>query len=233
MEKRKPRVEITKVGHEQSQILIVDNAISNLEPLVHDACSGSGFKPSTAMYPGINAMALKRNVEPIFGFLRRLIFDHYDTPAGHELVLTNVFYGLVSKTPELLNPYQCFPHFDDTNTHGFAALLYINSGNFGGTSFYRHNPTSLERVTPDREDEFYRHLQECVSSEFSKNYYDGDAGGDFERIVQVQHRENRLVLYPSNLLHSGDIVSAEDISESPAAGRLTLNFFIKSLVTAV
>ena len=107
MDKSKPKVETREVGREESQILIVDNAISNLEPLVHDACNGSGFEPSTAMYPGINAMALKRNVEPIFDFLRRLIRDHYDTPAGHGLVLTNVFYGLVTKAPESLDPYTC------------------------------------------------------------------------------------------------------------------------------
>ena len=48
----------------------------------------------------------------------------------------------------------------------------------------------------------------------------------FELIDKIDHRPNRMAVYPGNLLHSGLIVPERDISGDPAKGRLTANMFI-------
>ncbi len=55
--------------------------------------------------------------------------------------------------------------------------------------------------------------------------YNDTSDEHFELIAEVEHRPNRLVAYPGNLLHSGLIRPDVDITPDPATGRLTANLF--------
>lgn len=45
----------------------------------------------------------------------------------------------------------------------------------------------------------------------------------FERIVEIDALFNRMIVYPSNILHSGNIPPKFNFDPHPASGRLTLN----------
>ena len=47
----------------------------------------------------------------------------------------------------------------------------------------------------------------------------------FERVLSVEPRWNRMIVYPGTVLHSGDIASPRLLSDDPRQGRLTINGF--------
>ena len=46
------------------------------------------------------------------------------------------------------------------------------------------------------------------------------------QIANVDAMFNRMIIYPSNILHSGNIAADFNFDQNPATGRLTLNSFI-------
>jgi hypothetical protein len=48
----------------------------------------------------------------------------------------------------------------------------------------------------------------------------------FDEIGRVEARFNRLVVYPSNLFHSGILPDDYDFNPDPRRGRLTTNIFL-------
>ncbi len=58
--------------------------------------------------------------------------------------------------------------------------------------------------------------------------YMRESNAYFERIGGVPARWNRLIFYDGSLLHSGDIPSADRLSDDPSIGRLTFNGFFVS-----
>ena len=48
----------------------------------------------------------------------------------------------------------------------------------------------------------------------------------YELIEEIEYQQNRLIVYPGNLLHSGLIQAGRDVSWDPSVGRLTANLFI-------
>ena len=57
-------------------------------------------------------------------------------------------------------------------------------------------------------------------------YMNGDTSL-FQRIHQVAAKKNRLIIYPSNLLHSGDLAQTTALPANPQQGRLTISSFIR------
>ena len=120
------------------------------------------------------------------------------------------------------------PHFDSNNPHYLAAMHYLNPGDFGGTSFYRHRPTGYENITASRRENFIHSAQEhlaTIGGRPPQRYVDG-SDEHFERLKSLPYRQNRLLVYPGTLLHSGNIDPSRDISDDPRTGRLTANLFI-------
>ena len=48
----------------------------------------------------------------------------------------------------------------------------------------------------------------------------------FEQLYSVEALMNRAIIYPSNLLHSGNVNAALGLSSVPKKGRLTIGSFI-------
>ena len=48
----------------------------------------------------------------------------------------------------------------------------------------------------------------------------------FEQIASLEAKPNRLIVYPSNALHSGNINPDLGLSSNPSTGRLTISSFL-------
>lgn len=166
------------------------------------------------------ALQINVNSEPV-------IRNVYGALSADRVAKYHGTYSLVATPEHELGILQTMPHCDTALPYFFAVLLYLNPGNYGGTNFYRHNPTGFERVTAERFPYYMDAAKEYLNQHGmpSREYYKA-TDGHFSVIGSVEYKPNRLIVYPGNLLHSGSINPLRDIDASPQPGRLTANIFV-------
>ena len=217
------------VGSEKTPVYVLDDLLVDLHPTIHEACTSARFRPEDkTKYPGVRAELPDVYAQTIFSFVVKMLQDLDKLPAGLRPTLKAGYFSLVSRTVEQLSPLQCMPHFDSNNPHYLAAMHYLNPGDFGGTSFYRHRPTGFENITAPRRDHFIQSAQQhlaTIGGRPPQRYING-SDDHFELLKALPYRQNRLLVYPGTLLHSGNIDPLRDISDDPRTGRLTANLFI-------
>jgi hypothetical protein len=134
-------------------------------------------------------------------------------------------FSLTTTSPEALGPLQRTPHFDASTPHYMAALLFLCDQTHGGTGFYRHNATGLQRITADNRERYLDVYHEEVNRRRPPARYFDRSDEQFTFLGMMPARFNRLVVYPGSLLHSACINPALSLSSDPRQGRLTVNTF--------
>jgi len=216
------------LGEEKTCVIVCDNVLEDVNAVRDLAISEADFAAeSETAYPGRRAELSRSYAETVFPLIASLIRENYSLPVSSRAHLNAGYFSLVTLAPEKLTLQQRIPHFDSANPFYFAAMQYINEGNFGGTSFYRHRPTGFENITVERTDKLIWSAQSFIQKSPPRQNYFGDSDEHFLRLGSVDHKANRLLIYPGTLLHSGNIRSAADIDSNPATGRLTTNMFIE------
>lgn len=228
------------VGHEQTPILLIDDLIEHPEQLVDFACEQQeqsktaatsdkhGFQQQDSdFYPGIRKQT-PLNYVTVLGQLLPFLqqFFNLSSTAQADIMLSAFS---ISTTPEQqLRPIQMLPHFDSPNNAQYAMVHYLCDIKHGGTSFYRHNTSGFERITEPRLAPYRHQLkQQAIAANLHKNpqYINGDSHL-FTRTHQVEAKFNRAIIYPSNVLHSGNIQANLGLLSDPKKGRLTISNFI-------
>ena len=120
------------------------------------------------------------------------------------------------------------PHIDTPQSNQFAVVHYLCNQDHGGTSFYRHKETSYQTITQDRLYNYANQVKkEAIANQIHKKpRYMNGSDKLFEQLYSVEARMNRAIIYPSNLLHSGNVNTALGLSSVPKKGRLTIGSFI-------
>lgn len=219
---------IIRVGLEKTPVMIIDDFISDLRGVIEYACLQSKFSPDEkTAYPGVRSQLTQAYVDATLSEIIPMVYEEYAVTDSAHPQVTNAFYSLLSKPETELAVLQCVPHFDSRSSRYFATIHYLNTGDFGGTGFYRHRPSGFERVTEQRFPEYVKMAERFIAKNGlpEKNYINGSTK-HFELIECVDYKPNRLVLYPGNLLHSGLVIPNRDINSDPNSGRLTANIFL-------
>ncbi len=147
---------------------------------------------------------------------------------GNDVNVLLSAFSIATLPTEKLRPIQMLPHFDCPADNQFAMVHYLCDAKHGGTSIYRHNLTGYERINESRQSEYRQLLKQQAIAEklhLNSRYIDGDTQL-FTRVHALEAKINRAVIYPSNVLHSGNIHPEHGLSASPATGRLTISSFI-------
>ena len=220
---------IFTVGNEKTTVYVIDDVLMDLSPILNDAATAAAFSSEiSTYYPGVRAHLPRGYAEAMITAVRGILHNSFDAPTDASLHVKAGYYSLVSHAPEDLHPLQQIPHFDSSNRFYFAIMHYLNPGDFGGTSFYRHKATGFENITNENKASYINEAEQLAATKQhngSQGYFlDSDAY--FERLGSISYRQNRLVIYPGSLLHSGNISSAKDIDDNPNTGRLTANLFV-------
>jgi len=205
-------------------VLICDKAFRDPDALVEIATRAS-FISAHPSYPGIRASvptSYKDELLSIVSNEMRVRFAH--VPVRCELAA----FSITSTAPGELQDRQCIPHFDGIEEDRFAFVHYLFHGTNQGTSFYRHEESGVSCISPDNV-HIYRQALEKMQHEFSsaQGYINGDEKG-FIRIKRIASIYNRLIIYPGNVLHSGDIDITHGLSTDLSRGRLTVTGFIRT-----
>jgi hypothetical protein len=232
------------IGNEESPILIIDDFSSAPEQLIKMASDDSTkFQEQAAdFYPGIRKLAPSSYSEQLSLLLLPLLKSINKSTLCKSIVnnstlrnknittaVTKLSTFAITTTPiAQLRPIQMVPHFDSTADNQYAVIHYLCASKFGGTSFYRHKETAYERITAEKLTHYGAILkQQAMAEKLHDNpHYISQSTGLFEQLLSVQARMNRAVIYPSNLLHSGDINTVLGLSRDPRQGRLTISSLI-------
>ena len=226
---KNPVITRLALGNEQTPLLIIDNFALSPESLVTFAKDGASFLPDRDnFYPGKRKAAPDEYREHLGSLFLSYVKKAFALEA--KIVETVVSALAISDLPpEQLRPIQMLPHFDSCASNQFAVVHYLCEREHGGTCFYRHRKTGFERISRSRLARYGAELkQEAIANRLHLNpaYMQG-SNNMFEQIHLVEACMNRAIIYPSNLLHSGNINPAAGLSSAPEKGRLTLGSFIQ------
>lgn len=219
---------VSYVGKEQSPLIIIDNLWHEPDKLVALAATEGGFVfDSNDYYPGVRK-PLAPVARDIFEQEIALLLRQHMNADVRQISVGFASFSLTTIPAKQLAPIQCVPHFDSNDTAEYAMVAYLFKLPLGGTSYYRHRKTGFETIGYNRKDQYMQALRLQATTEGlpAADYISGDTNL-FERIHNVPAWYNRAVLYPANLLHSGDIQGEKGLSDDPKQGRLTLNTSIQ------
>lgn len=219
------RVSGQSLGHSRSTLVVIDDVLLNADAVRDYGCSHATFGlPAVASYPGLNAPVPESFTAPLAAALRPLLRDGFGVPS-QQAVRSNGYFGLVTLKPGDLSGAQVIPHADRIGHQLLASVLYLCEPRHGGTAFFRHRRSGVERIIAENAEAYNAALEADHAQSATPQTYVDDDHPLFERIGHVEARYNRLVVYNGNLLHSGMIDPAQ-LSDDPRQGRLTLNIFI-------
>ena len=221
-----PKIEY--IGAERAPLVTIDGYADDPAGLVDFAAAHCAFHPVAGnLYPGIRAPAPEDYVRDLVLRLEGLVREVFQM-GDLQVRDCTCNFSLVTTTPDRLQLRQIVPHYDTVDVHQLAVLHYLCPAEHGGTSFYRHRATGYEVITADRCDRYVASLAAGLSSHGlpPRAYIDGDTTL-FERIAKVDAAFNRLVIYRSANLHSGNIGRNFKFEQDVHNGRLTLNTFLQ------
>lgn len=193
----------------QTPITLIDKAgdISNFD------CYKNDF------YPGVkqplNNSQYSINFQPYAGALSTVFGSIGD--------LQQSTYAIANRLETDLLPIQCIPHYDTGDSLQFALVHYLCEPKWGGTAFYRHRSTKIERIGNHNEQVYQQALgREATTYGLPPaEYINGDTTL-FEQIGIVKAKFNRAVIYPASLLHSGAIRMHKINNEQVSTMRLSI-----------
>lgn len=215
------------VGREKTPLLVVDNFIKDAESLVSFCEKNMDFSKVDSFYPGLRMAAPAMYIHAVHYYLAELLATVFDL-TKNKIAGGKSLYSMVITPPDQLELNQCLPHIDSFLSGDLACVHYLCDKEKGGTSLYRHRKTGFEKITSDTVDHYKQAVFDEGALKPEKKSYMNGSNKYFEQIAAVDAMFNRMIIYPSNILHSGNIPADFNFDSNPASGRLTLNSFIFS-----
>lgn len=221
------RLETRIVGDEKTPVVIIDEPIQSTDALIQYALQRADFgSAGDSSYPGIRSDLPSSYANALGPQLIGLISHVFNIPPSARPHLVHQLFSLVTLQPGDLEPLQRLPHTDNRSHYYFATVHYLNTGDHGGTGFFRHRPTGFERITNERYEPFKRaETAHIAANGPPAEKYINATDEHYELFAEVEYKPNRMAIYPGNILHSGLIKPDQDIDADPATGRLTANLF--------
>lgn len=218
--------QVSSVGEDPFKVVEILNVFDDPGAII-EAASNCRFDHINQHYPGVRAPVAD-------GLLSHLCGAVSDIAAREMGGQTNQFlgqawYSIVTRDPGTLTPIQRLPHFDGFDETQLAVMIYLNETPHGGTAFYRHLSTGLERVREADYPAYSASLEKDVRKfGLPEARYISDGAPMFERIFVSRAAFNSMIIYPGNALHSGVIDNQAALSPDPKKGRLTINGFFQT-----
>jgi len=219
---------LQRVGQVNEPVLIIDNVLSNAHSLIDFARDEVEFAPSwtpNGGYPGIRAPAPVDYANRLVRALGPMVNKAFSIE-NLKPKRADCYLSMVTLPPDRLAPLQCIPHIDIADPMRIAFLHYLCDDRFGGTAFFRHRATGLETISPTQEATYLTARDREMAAQQPAKAYVSDKTACYETVGFVPARFNRVVVYRSQLLHSGRIPDGMNFSSNPSEGRLTTNVFV-------
>ncbi|MFT6097633.1 MAG: hypothetical protein ACJAYF_000166 [Arenicella sp.] len=223
------------IGTGRWPIVVIDDFHQDPMTLVNNAGDISRFELyKNDFYPGVKQSldddSYATNIARYADDFSRMLGIVLGTVGG----LQASVYAIANSLPSELLPIQRIPHYDTARQQQFALVHYLCAPEWGGTAFYRHRSTNIERIDGQSE----RVFQQALGREATTyglppaEYVNGDTPL-FEQIGMVDAKFNRAVIYPASLLHSGHIRLHRLSHKQMATGQLSASKISTSKLSAM
>jgi hypothetical protein len=221
-----PSIEL--IGKNKTPVIIIDNYADNLDEIIEQVVSNSLFNPDeVTSYPGVRSPIPKDLVVNYLKPLIQVIYGIYKFSDSLQPSPKDNYFSLTATQPNELLSIQTWPHFDTTNPNLIAVIHYLGKGEHGGTGFFTHKKSGLERIEQKNKHYFYQCASEFFHDENNKGLgYCQEQHSEFSCYKKIAYKPNRLIIFPGQLLHSTLVDLNTDIELNPASGRLTANMFV-------
>jgi len=217
------------IGEEEIPLLIIDDFANSASELVALAGDGSAFQADkNNFYPGKRQLMPSEYGEQICQQYFPLFQSFFGCTQASTAKTVISAFALADTPVAQLRPMQMLPHIDTPQSNQFAVVHYLCDKEHGGTTFYRHRETGYERITTAKLTHYGTTLkQQAIAEELHKNpHYISQSTSLFEQLLSIPACMNRVLIYPSNLLHSGDINPVLGLSNEPQQSRLTITSLV-------
>ena len=227
-------LEIKPIG--EQVCVVVDNFLRNPDSVIEFAQENRAlFEMPPKSYPGlVMDVASSESVE-LLRYVKSRMSRHFPFMRG-DLKLTTML-SMTTLQPDKLSNLQRLCHSDPITVPGranYAGLLYLfKNEDLGGTGFYRwkdrpliEQATALEMKDPVAA---LRFLREHFPTYNQPPSYITKSNEIAELVERVPARFNRWVFYSGDMPHSAYIEYPAKLTDSFAAGRLTLNCFASAI----
>lgn len=220
------QLDIPQIGQEEAPLVQVDSVLHDPSALVRYAANEAEFSGvDSNLYPGIRAPMPLDYVEGVVRALDPVIRNTYRID-GAKLAKAECFFSIVTTAPCDLKPLQKVPHIDTTDSLHFAVVHYLCPEQLGGTAFYRQDETGYESIGPERAARWIEARDAMLAQMPETSGYMSPSTYGYTQTAHIKARFDRLILYRSNMLHSGVIPADAPLNPDPCVGRLTANLFI-------
>jgi len=226
--KQQVQYRVDKIGNGQIAVVVADDVSEDAGETLRVQAQRENFgQDGATFYPGVRANLPERYVRSVMESLAHTFYEVYKVPRHLKPKIKQAVYSLLTIPASALDPLQRIPHFDNTSPYSFAVLHYLAEGEHGGTGFYRHTPTRLERVYEVDKEDYFRKASDFLSAQKNQTAdYITDSNDHYALYYKIPYQTDRLAIYPGNLLHSAIVNPEQDISGDSRRGRLTANIFI-------
>lgn len=222
------RLQWLELGQSRTKALLIDDALVDLTPIRAAAAAARFGSDQASYYPGVRAELPLQYGRTVLEALYPLLVQLVQPPADYRLEPQQWYLSLLTTAADQLQPLQRLPHFDKADPLHLAILHYLADGPHGGTGFFRHDATGLEKIAPQQQAGYFDCLQQQLSAQGGPQAgFPGPDTNNFTLYQQLDYRPNRLLVYPGHLLHSALVNRDTDLSADPTQGRLTANLFVQ------
>lgn len=203
------------MGREAVPLHVIDDAHPDPHRLRAAALAATFERMPDDFYPGLRAPA----PDGYGAWLEALVGE---ICGNAPIRLMRTTFAMAIDDPATLAPIQRIPHFDTYDTQVIAAVHYLSTEVQGGTNFYCHRQSGYERIDHRRTSAWRQALvRDATIHGLPEERYAGGSDARFERIGHAEWRFNRLILYPANCLHAGDL-GHSPLRTDIETGRMTL-----------
>lgn len=219
-----PETSILRVGLSSSPVLVLDSWLCNPAGYAENICKYAKFHRPDVSYPGRIARLPSDHSALMISSLRPMLAEYFGI-GQDEAIGWSAMSAFVSLPAVSLSPIQTLPHVDNLELFQVAGILYLFDRDLGGTGFFRQKRTGLEIINASNLQSYKSAVSEEIDLiNLSADYIDR-SNNNYIFIGDVEPKFNRLVIFPSALLHSA-LVKGRDLVDNPINGRLTVNLFI-------
>jgi Family of unknown function (DUF6445) len=223
------QVKVAHIGRRGITVSMIDNVLRDPQGVAALGFAQSYAADRSNLYPGVRAPMPESFSAALRAWLTPILRRNGVLEPDQVVYRDTSFFSVVTTASKDLLPIQRIPHYDSTDPHLFAAVIYLCDTRFSGTSFYRHRKTGYEEIT----EENHTNYQLALDSEMRRHgapkreYTNGDSLL-FEAIFSNELKFNSAIIYPGRILHAANIKRQFNPPTDKNEWRLTVTALLQS-----
>ena len=159
------RLQWLELGQSRTRALVIDDALTDLRQISQDAVAAAFREDKGSYYPGIRAELPQTYARCLLEALYPLLLQLVQPPPEYRLIPQQWYLSLLTTPAAQLLPLQRLPHFDKAEPLHLAILHYLADGPHGGTGFFRHDASGVEKITPAQQQGYFSQLQQQLATQ--------------------------------------------------------------------